>query len=45
VFYAPSSSHAPTTCTIMPLGKKEEVECTSKAEFDALVRQYYNLDN
>lgn len=45
VFYAPSSSQAPTTCTVVPLGKKEGVECTSKAEFDALVRQYYNLDN
>jgi hypothetical protein len=45
VFYAPSSTKAPTTCTIVPLGKKEGVECTSKAEFDALVRQYYNLDN
>src|SRR6266581_2366082 len=43
VFYAPSSSQAPTACTIVPLGKKEGVECTSKAEFDALVRQYYNL--
>ena len=45
VFYAPSPSQAPTTCTVTPLGKKEGVECASKAEFDALVRQYYNLDN
>jgi hypothetical protein len=45
VFYAPSSSKAPTTCIVVPLGKKEGVGCTSKAEFDALVRQYHNLDN
>jgi hypothetical protein len=45
VFYTPSSSQAPTTCTVTPLGKKEGVECTSKAQFDALIHQYYNLDN
>ena len=45
VFYAPSPSRPPTTCTVTPLHKKDGVECTSKAEFDALVRQYYNLDN
>jgi|SRR5579872_1101211 len=45
IFSAPSSSQAPTTCTVTPLGKKEAVECRSKAEFDALVRQCYNLDN
>ena len=45
VFYAPSSSQAATTCTVIPLDKKEGVDCASKAEFDALVHQYYNLDN
>lgn len=45
VFYAPSSSRAPTTCTVMPLDKKEKVECTSIDEFEALVRQYFNLNN
>lgn len=45
VFYAPSSSQAPTTCTIVPLGKKEKVECKSIDEFEALVHKYYNLDN
>lgn len=45
VFYAPSPSRPPTTCTATPLHKKDGVECKSKAEFDALIRQYYNLDN
>jgi len=45
VFYAPSSTRAPTTCTVVPLGKKDGVDCASKAEFDALVRRYHNLDN
>lgn len=45
VFYAPSPSRPPTTCTVTPLDKKDAVECTSKAEFDALVHRYYNLDN
>jgi hypothetical protein len=44
VFYALSPSQAPNACTVTPLRKKEGVECSSKAEFDALVRQYYNLD-
>lgn len=45
VFYEPSPSRPPTTCTVTPLDKKDAVECTSKAEFDALVHRYYNLDN
>jgi len=45
VFPSTSSSQAPKACTVVPLGKKEPVECKSIDEFDALVRQYYNLEN
>jgi hypothetical protein len=43
-YLSPEEPSPPTTCGVVPLGKKDEVDCTSKAEFDALVRQYYNLD-